>query len=66
MSISVSGTTYTSSVSDITVTSGEASKTTGGGREITILIFTSAIVGMGMAIPSAKKRLTPKVTFSFC
>jgi hypothetical protein len=59
MSTSTSGTTYTSSVSGSTITAGGASNTTGGGREIPIPMFTSAIVGIGTTIAKAKK-IVPK------
>jgi len=62
MSTSIAGTTYTPFVSGITITSGGASNTMGGGREIPILISTPAIVGIGTTIDNAK-RIVPKSNF---
>src|ERR1039457_2106847 len=55
MSASISGTTYTSLVSGITITSGGASNAMGGGREIPTLISTSAIVAVGTTVANPKK-----------
>jgi hypothetical protein len=62
MSTSTSGTTYTSSVSGITITSGGAENTIAGGSENPICISTSAIVETG-AIIANTKRLVPNASF---
>lgn len=58
----MSGTAYTSSVSGITITSGGAPNTMGGGKEMPIFISTLAIVEMGTAITNTK-RIVPKSNF---
>jgi hypothetical protein len=59
----MSGTAYTSSVSGSTITSGGAWNTTGGGREIPILISTAAIAGTGTAIANAKIIVPKNIRF---
>jgi hypothetical protein len=49
-------------VSGITTTSGGASNTMAGGREIPIFISTLAIAGIGMTIKNVKK-IIPKSNF---
>ncbi len=55
MSTSTSGATYTSFVSGITITSGGAANTMGGGREIPILTSTPAIAGTEATIANTNK-----------
>jgi hypothetical protein len=55
MSTPISGATYTSFVSGIAITSGGASNTMGGGREIPILTSTPAIAGTEATIAHAKR-----------
>jgi hypothetical protein len=65
MSTSISGTKYTPFVSGNTMTSGGASNTMGGGREIPILIFTPAIAGTGTTITRAKSNVAKNNFFIF-
>src|SRR5450759_751905 len=62
MSASISGTTYTSLVSGITITSGGASNVLGG-REIPTLISTSAIAAVGTPIANPKRIVPPSNCF---
>jgi hypothetical protein len=62
MSTSISGTAYTPYASGTTITSGGAGKTIGGGRGNPILIFTSALAGIGAASANVK-RTVPKSNF---
>jgi hypothetical protein len=64
MSTSIAGTKYTLFVSGITITSGGASNTIGGGsgREIPMLTSTPAIVGIGTTIANVKSAI-PKNNF---
>jgi len=49
-------------VSGITITSGGAANTMGGGKEIPIPIFTPAFVRIGVKITNAKN-IVPKSSF---